>query len=235
MSAPTLNQRGGSERVFDLPELLEPILLNVDDAQTILLSQRVNHSFNNIVNRSHGLQRVLWMKATPQADQPADFPRINPLLTKHHTAINIPTLTTSIDAQNRTDMLGRYKYLEVRVIAKDDNSSWMRMLPFQPKRSANLALACPFVCETCEDREKPEKWRWKEEQDELWLDREDCEEYVGREVFITKCTKLGKVEAMTIREMFEMAGEEGLRERVARQELEDRVAELEVEDREDDD
>ncbi|KAK4629401.1 hypothetical protein CLAFUW4_08212 [Fulvia fulva] len=206
MAAPTSTTQSPGDKVSKTTEILESILLEVNDMQTILLSQRVSKSFNATIHGSFKLRRILWFEPTPSAEQDESFPKINPLLAKCHTNANIQVLTTGIMAQNRTDMLGNYNYVEVRVMARKDESSWMRMLPFQIELKGKWALACPFVCDEREGREQPAKWTFRDEKDDIWLAPEHSEEYVGKGVWITKCTMLGQVKKlMTIREMFEAA------------------------------
>ena len=229
MAAPTPDERTPSEQVFSTTEILEAILLEVNDMHTLLLSQLINSKFHATINGSFKLRRALWFEATPPSDQPKNFPQLNPLLAKHHTNLNMTVLTTGNMAQNRTDMLGYWNYLEVRVIAKHDQSSWMRMLPFQTKEKYVWALGCPFVCEEREGREMPATWTFREGQEDVWLAPEHCEEWVGKEVFITKCTMLGEVEEpMTIREMFEAAVGGGVVEQEDGLSLDERMARLEM-------
>lgn len=77
----------------------------------------------------------------------------------------------------------------------------------------------------------PAKWRFRDEGEDVWLAPEHCEEWVGKEVFITKCTMLGEVkEPMTVREMFEAAEGAGVVEGEAGLALEERMAQMQMEE-----
>lgn len=51
-----------TQRVLDIPELLEKILLHVPEPE-LLLSQRVNQAFRNVIKHSPKLQRRLFYTA----------------------------------------------------------------------------------------------------------------------------------------------------------------------------
>lgn len=56
-------QRGfaSARKVFDIAELLEKILLNVDDMRTVLLAQRVDRTFKATIDGSVLLKKKLWL------------------------------------------------------------------------------------------------------------------------------------------------------------------------------
>ncbi|KAI7367696.1 hypothetical protein KC336_g21173, partial [Hortaea werneckii] len=49
-----------AEQAFDIPELLEMILMSVD-MKTVLLSQRTSRAFHATINSSPRLLRKLWI------------------------------------------------------------------------------------------------------------------------------------------------------------------------------
>nr|OQO30501.1 hypothetical protein B0A51_01730 [Rachicladosporium sp. CCFEE 5018] len=84
--------------VFDLPELLDLILLNLD-MKTLLLSQRVNKQWKATIDGSPNLQDQLFIKLKDHRGKDG-VDAINPLLVKqiqqvpylitHHTPRNLP-------------------------------------------------------------------------------------------------------------------------------------------------
>ena len=58
-----MRQRGfaSARKVFDVAELLEKILLEVDDIRTVLLAQRVDTMFQGVIRGLVRLQDKLWL------------------------------------------------------------------------------------------------------------------------------------------------------------------------------
>lgn len=60
------------DKVFNTPELLEAILIDLD-IKTILLSQRVNRTFNATIAGSIKLRRKLYFEPATAADSPGSW------------------------------------------------------------------------------------------------------------------------------------------------------------------
>lgn len=69
-----------TQRVFAIPELLEKIVLHIPQRE-LLLSQRVNHTFRNVIKHSPQLQRKLFYTADlyREGDELSEL-KWNPLL-----------------------------------------------------------------------------------------------------------------------------------------------------------
>ncbi|GLA22105.1 hypothetical protein M752DRAFT_295198 [Aspergillus phoenicis ATCC 13157] len=72
-------------QIFLIPEVLEPVLLNLDTT-TLLLSQRVCHLWNSLIKTSPSLQTALFFRPQKEASTstPALKPKrtVNPLMNK---------------------------------------------------------------------------------------------------------------------------------------------------------
>lgn len=110
-------------RVFGTVELLEAILLEVKiyrrtyvgpgcftttlelDVRTVLLSQRVNRTFRDIIRGSMKLQQDLWFRPTPRnsSDHPSLELQINPLLFPTAVGFTGPGLTCNFASLQSPD------------------------------------------------------------------------------------------------------------------------------------
>ncbi|OQN97510.1 hypothetical protein B0A48_16663 [Cryoendolithus antarcticus] len=72
-------------KVLGIPELLEPILIDVADMKTLLLARRVNKTWEAVITRSRPLQEILFFERTDSG--PARF---NPLLLRRAVIKQIP-------------------------------------------------------------------------------------------------------------------------------------------------
>ncbi|KAK4494888.1 hypothetical protein PRZ48_014244 [Zasmidium cellare] len=66
-AAAAIASTASAMKVFEIPELFEMILLEVD-TKTLLLSQRAHSIFKNTINSSKKLQRALWLLPPVEKD-----------------------------------------------------------------------------------------------------------------------------------------------------------------------
>ncbi|KAF7189536.1 hypothetical protein HII31_09176 [Pseudocercospora fuligena] len=114
-------ERTAAQKVFGTYELLEKILLEAD-IKTVLLSQRVDKTFQHVIDRSTGLQQKLFFKSCPHTEWLA-----NPLfMAKSQQGLR--------DHEFRVVALGADKVFDIpsTFSRKHEDESWRKMLVFQP-------------------------------------------------------------------------------------------------------
>lgn len=114
-----------SARFFGIPELLEMTLLRVPTLR-ILVIQRVNKNFRDIINASGPLQQKLFFKAEPRS---TNINRVewNPFMRNLVTGWENDRLQETI-----WNDCGKIDMTDLRNI--HPNASWLRMLVCQPPR-----------------------------------------------------------------------------------------------------
>lgn len=130
-------------QIFLIPEVLEPVLLNLDTT-TLLLSQRVCHLWNSLIKTSPSLQTALFFRPQKEASTstPALKPKrtVNPLMNKllkhfvsnHRSSFHrdFSSYLSRFGPQkssdpSTTDVERRHPYLR-------PEASWREMLLHQP-------------------------------------------------------------------------------------------------------
>jgi hypothetical protein len=137
--APSRGDAG--QRVADVFELLEPILLQLD-MRTLLLAQRDTRRFRAVVKGSDLIQQALFLKPAPKSLLPDGTPAppvLNPLLTD---AINYRHIPVSFN----------YNYDGSDGISLDSPM----VLAADSELAANGAALAPGACEVVKDTERGE-------------------------------------------------------------------------------
>lgn len=132
-------------KVLGNTEMLEKVLERVDDMRTLLLAQRVNSKFRDVIwkGKSKQIRRTLWLEPTPALMNATREVYINPLMLKRPHAVGLSNLeklgsddrtqtsifapTTSRGMSVKFSSPQRLKHLLPRP------GSWKNMLLFQPK------------------------------------------------------------------------------------------------------
>jgi hypothetical protein len=135
MASPAAGPLTATDQVFLVPELLESILLHLPLQDLLVNAQRINHTWNAIIQNSKRLQEVLFFEAT-SLKHIGKTPEFNPLLVQAFP----PWFSISSSGNGWANWNWR-KYSE----SLDANSSeakkeaygrkeasWRRMLPIQP-------------------------------------------------------------------------------------------------------
>jgi len=115
------------DRVFDTPELLEAILVQLPQ-QDLLLAQRISRSFETAIKSSPKIQQALFFRAEPIKDPRKWF--INPILRRHF----LPFFVLSPAAQDlkSIELLDWVAGDRTRKAFLYKNASWRKMLIIQP-------------------------------------------------------------------------------------------------------
>ncbi|KAF2162409.1 hypothetical protein M409DRAFT_27034 [Zasmidium cellare ATCC 36951] len=151
------------DKVFATPELLEAILLEVDDMQTLLLSQRVDKTFKAAIDSSIHFQRALWFKPMPStASLPRDKVLRNSLIGKFRRRLGIERMVQGSfqrlhddGSESEVDFEWKSTKIITLSVIKRRKGSWRKMLPFQPGLATETWLVgTPFG----HLRYMPEKW-----------------------------------------------------------------------------
>ncbi|KAK4494699.1 hypothetical protein PRZ48_014055 [Zasmidium cellare] len=136
------------EKVFSTTELLVAILLEVDDMQTLLLSQRVSKDFHDAIGDSICLQRALWFKPMPpDPSLPEDKCLRNPLIGKFKRRLGVDEVAhgtaRKLDKDEywpeKNEKGGNAKFIKLYKITRRQGS-WRKMLLCQPGLSRETWL-----------------------------------------------------------------------------------------------
>ncbi|EME84517.1 uncharacterized protein MYCFIDRAFT_195540 [Pseudocercospora fijiensis CIRAD86] len=131
--------RTAAQRVFGIYELLERILLGAD-MKTVLLSQRVDKTFQNVINRSTSLQQKLFLKPCY-----SNVSSGNPLFKiRPQTPFLMPG-TFEIDLIGSKFSLETIRFDSPALFSRaHENESWRRMLVVHPLSGSLCVLGrCP--------------------------------------------------------------------------------------------
>lgn len=125
--------------VLHTTELLEAILLGLD-MRTLLLSQRVNKTFGNVIKGSLDLQRVLWVIPDPNIAH-SDLPEysINPLIMQMKTYFGLVRASVEFPTRMLDDSTKDYATMDLHFgslshlvsINASNTGSWRNMLLMQ--------------------------------------------------------------------------------------------------------
>ncbi|KAI7676538.1 hypothetical protein KC322_g15376 [Hortaea werneckii] len=149
-----------AEKVINIPELLEMILMNVD-MQTVLLAQRTARAFHATINTSPRLLRKLWilphkLDQTGSVDerQSRAHARLNPLLVHNSRRLGFKTLLLWKGTDKTQPLLIDFHYRSLESVESIPSGSWERMLIMQPHvPSARFELGV-FEPPKAEDRNR---------------------------------------------------------------------------------
>lgn len=121
------NETRACYRVFNIPELLEKILIHLD-MKTLLLAQRANKLLKDVIGSSAACQKALFFLADEVADENGEWraANLNPLLMVKFAAIL--TRSTDINEQTLKDLCSSLKGRALR----HKHASWRKMLVTQP-------------------------------------------------------------------------------------------------------
>ncbi|KAI7159760.1 hypothetical protein KC316_g13614 [Hortaea werneckii] len=126
-----------AEKVFNIPELDEMILMNVD-MKTVLLSQRTSRVFHATINSSPRLLRKLWMLPhkidQTGSDERASrsSARLNPLLVHNSRRLGFKTLLLWKGTDKSQPLMIDFHFRSLEVAEKIPSGSWERMIIMQP-------------------------------------------------------------------------------------------------------
>ncbi|KAI6799719.1 hypothetical protein KC363_g2621 [Hortaea werneckii] len=157
-----------AEQAFDIPELLEMILMSVD-MKTVLLAQRTSRAFHATINSSPRLLRKLWIlphkvDQTGSADElrSRSQARLNPLLVHNSRRLGFKSLLLWKGTDKKQPLIIDFHFRSLKTVEEIPPGSWERMLimqPHLPSARFELGVFDPPPKEGEEKREQPNRRR----------------------------------------------------------------------------